>query len=282
MSGSESVVVIGTGAAGRSAAKALAASGHQVTVVERDRVGGTCLWRGCIPKKALYVAARAVRDARRARQYRSRVRRHPRRLVRRSSHGSGTPRSHSPATKKRCLWLAASDCSVAAHDSCPRPQSLSMTKCFRRTTSCSRRVRSPSSSTIPGAELADTSDDALRFPTPPRSLIIVGGGFIAMEMAGIFASFGTQVQVVERGPRVLSMLDESLARVATSRLAEMGVCFHMDSSAARNLRHRRAAVGTCGPRWSKRGGTRLRASHLRHRTSPRVRRPRSGEGRNTA
>ena len=69
MSGTESVLVIGTGAAGRSAAKSLAASGYSVTVVERDRVGGTCLWRGCIPKKALYTAARAVRDARRSAQF---------------------------------------------------------------------------------------------------------------------------------------------------------------------------------------------------------------------
>ena len=51
MSSSESVVVIGSGAAGRAAAKSLATSGHQVTVVESDRVGGTCLWRGCIAQE---------------------------------------------------------------------------------------------------------------------------------------------------------------------------------------------------------------------------------------
>jgi dihydrolipoamide dehydrogenase len=81
---------------------------------------------------------------------------------------------------------------------------------------------------VPGAHLADTSEDALRYASPPQSLVIVGGGFIAMELAGIFASFGTRIDVVERGPRVLSMLDPALASVATSRLVEMGVRFHTE------------------------------------------------------
>ncbi len=132
---------------------------------------------------------------------------------------------------------------------------------------------------VPGAELADTSEDALRFPAPPRSLVIVGGGFIAMEMAGIFASFGTHVHVVERGPRVLSMLDASLARVATARLSEMGVRFHVDSS----LQRISGAAGQLSARVARQEATerrsRLRARHLRHRSPSGVRRPRPGRGR---
>ncbi len=79
----------------------------------------------------------------------------------------------------------------------------------------------PGQSRVP--TLADTSDDALRYPAPPRSLVIVGGGFIAMELAGIFASFGTRIDIIVRGPRVLPMLDPALAHVAASRLAGMGV-----------------------------------------------------------
>ena len=86
---------------------------------------------------------------------------------------------------------------------------------------------------IEGAELADTSEDALRYPAPPRTLTIVGGGFIAMELAGIFASFGTRIDIIERGQRVLSMIDPALAHVAASRLARMGVRFHTGASLSR-------------------------------------------------
>ncbi len=211
MSGNESVVVIGAGAAGRSAAKALAASGHRVTVIERDRVGGTCLWRGCIPKKALYVAARAVREARRAGQYGvdcRDVRVDWPEVLAWKWHAqesfAGDQEALLTARGIRLLCGSArfvSESSVAVGDEVLSPDHLVLAT-----------GSVPVIPDVPGADLADTSEDALRFPAPPRSLVIVGGGFIAMEMAGIFASFGTQVHVVERGPRVLSMLDASLAR----------------------------------------------------------------------
>jgi len=78
---------------------------------------------------------------------------------------------------------------------------------------------------IPGAELADTSEDALRYPEIPKSLAIVGGGFIAMEMAGIYASFGSRVTVVTRPERVLEMLDPELADTAVRCLSGLGVKF---------------------------------------------------------
>ena len=78
---------------------------------------------------------------------------------------------------------------------------------------------------IPGAELADTSEDALRYPEIPKSLAIVGGGFIAMEMAGIYASFGSRVTVVTRPDRVLEMLDPELAETAVRCLSGLGVEF---------------------------------------------------------
>ena len=232
MSGNESVVVIGAGAAGRSAAKALAASGHRVTVIERDRVGGTCLWRGCIPKKALYVAARAVREARRAGQYGvdcRDVRVDWPEVLAWKWHAqesfAGDQEALLTARGIRLLCGSArfvSESSIAVGDEVLSPDHLVLAT-----------GSVPVIPDVPGADLADTSEDALRFPAPPRSLVIVGGGFIALEMAGIFASFGTQVHVVERGPRVLSMLDASLARVATARLSEMGVRFHVDSSLQR-------------------------------------------------
>ncbi len=57
-----SAFVIGAGTAGTKAARELAAAGVEVTVADPLEPGGTCIWRGCIPKKALYEAARSLRD----------------------------------------------------------------------------------------------------------------------------------------------------------------------------------------------------------------------------
>ena len=166
MSGSESVVVIGSGAAGRAAAKDLAASGRQVTVVERDRVGGTCLWRGCIPKKALYVAARAVRDARRAGQYGvdcGDVRVDWPEVLAWKWHAqesfAGDQEALLTARGIRLLCGSArfvSETSVVVGD-----EVVSADHLVLATGSV------PVIPDIPGAELADTSEGALRFPAPP-------------------------------------------------------------------------------------------------------------------
>jgi pyruvate/2-oxoglutarate dehydrogenase complex dihydrolipoamide dehydrogenase (E3) component len=79
---------------------------------------------------------------------------------------------------------------------------------------------------MPGIEFADTSADALRYPELPKSIVIVGGGFIALEFAGIFSAFGVDVTVITRPERILDMLDEEFADAAQKRLAEEGVRFH--------------------------------------------------------
>jgi len=231
MGGSDSVVVIGTGAAGRAAAKELATAGCEVTAVEHDRVGGTCLWTGCIPKKALYTAARAVRDISRAKQFGvdcSAVTVDWPEVLAWKWHAqeSFAGDQEHLLTDRGIRLLKGTARFVSESEIAVGDEVISADHFVIATGSL------PVIPQVPGAELADTSTDALRYPEPPRSMVIVGGGFIAMELAAIFASFGTRVDVVERGPRVLSMLDPALARVATARLSEMGVTFHAESRLA--------------------------------------------------
>jgi pyruvate/2-oxoglutarate dehydrogenase complex dihydrolipoamide dehydrogenase (E3) component len=81
---------------------------------------------------------------------------------------------------------------------------------------------------IPGIGLADTSNDALGYPVLPDSLLIIGGGFIALEFAAVFATFGVRLTIVSSGPRPLEMLDPDIAAVAVSRLQALGVEFWSD------------------------------------------------------
>lgn len=221
-----SVVVIGSGAAGTSAARALASSGFDVTVIERGKVGGTCLWRGCMPKKALCVAARAQRERIRSEQF-----------------GLGGCATSFDWPMVLAWKWHAQETYAGDQETGFRERGIKLLKGTARFTSPdiidvdgveplhpdhvviatgSRPVLPP----LDGIGLADTSDDAIGYPEPPASLLIVGGGYIAMEFAAIYASFGTAVSVVTRGLRVLMTLDGETAGIARLHLAQLGGVIH--------------------------------------------------------
>jgi len=219
-----SVLVIGSGAAGSSAARTLAGLGWDVTIVERGKVGGTCLWRGCIPKKALYTAARAVREARRAEQFGvscGDVEVDWQGVLAWKWHAQETFAGDQRAIlEARGIRLVVGSAHFASPD-----EVIVADETFRPDHVVLATGSVPRMPVVPGIERADDSDGALRFPSVPATLAIVGGGFIALELAGIFTSFGSAVTVIERGPRILGMLDAELAEVARRRLESYGVTF---------------------------------------------------------
>ncbi|MBW6467792.1 MAG: dihydrolipoyl dehydrogenase family protein [Anaerosomatales bacterium] len=221
MASDKRVVVIGSGAAGTAAARTLAAAGWSVTVVERDRVGGTCLWTGCMPKKALYTSARARRSAARAEMFG---------LEGIKSFDWQTVLAwkwHSQETyagdqesglAERGITLLKGDAHFVSTDA--------LEVDGRRLTFDHAVIATGSRPEMPpveGIELADTSADALSYREPPSSLLVVGGGFVGIELATVYASFGTEVTIITSGPRPLGMLDEEVASVALRRLERMGV-----------------------------------------------------------
>jgi len=220
----QNVVVIGSGAAGSGAARALATAGWRVTMIERDRVGGTCLWRGCMPKKALYTSAKMMRFARDADRF---------------GIDLGEPSADWQAVlawkwhaqesyagdqegilADRDIELVRGDARFASADSIMVDgREISMDACVLATGSVPREMG------IPGEELADTSETALRYPELPKHLVIIGGGYIGMEFAGIFASLGSKVTVVMRDAEPLPALDPDAVAVARRRLEHVGVRF---------------------------------------------------------
>ncbi len=216
-----SAVVIGSGAAGTGAARTLAAGGWDVTVVERGRVGGTCLWHGCMPKKALYNAARARRTAGRAEMFG---------LTPSSDfdwqevlawkwHAQETYAGDQEAGfADRGIRLARGDAVFVGPDAVEvNGERLPFDRAVIATGS--RSLRPP----VEGIELADTSDEALTYPSPPASLLVVGGGFIGVELATVYASFGSTVTLLTSTSRLLEMLDEDVAGIAAARLQRAGV-----------------------------------------------------------
>lgn len=218
------IVVIGSGAAGTAAARALAATGWDVTVIERGKVGGTCLWHGCMPKKALFNAAKAQRLGLRAEEF-----------------GLG-PYDGSFDWPAVLGWKwHAQETYAGDQEAGFESRGIRLVRGDARFVSASAieaggkllefehaivaTGSTPSLPPIAGIELADTSDDALGYADVPRELLIMGGGFIALEFAGIYATFGSKVTVVSSGPRPLEMADPDTAAVAVRHLERMGVEF---------------------------------------------------------
>lgn len=221
---SRSVVVIGGGTAGSACARKLAREGWDVTVVESDRLGGLCLWRGCVPKKALYQCAAVMRTVQQAEQY---------------GIGACEPSAdwqgvlawkwHSEVSYAGDQRGILDDAGAKVIEGAARFIEPNVLQVDDTRLTADHFVIATGSEPIlpdiPGIELADTSDQLLRIDDVPESLAIVGSGYVGMEMAGIFASFGTRVTVVSRSDRVLEMLDPELADVAARRLSSMGVRF---------------------------------------------------------
>lgn len=222
MSDKAPVLVIGSGAAGTAAARYLARHDVRPLVVESDRLGGTSLWRGCIPNKALYTSAAALRFSRKVESF-------------------GVDCSASGDWQGALAWK------WHTQETCARDQEDRYTSSGIEVVHGTARFVSPESvevdgvrheaehfviatgsepfvpADLPGRDLVDTSDDALHYPSVPKRLVVVGGGFVAAELGSVFATFGSQVTILTAADRLLEMLDSTLSEVATRRLEALGV-----------------------------------------------------------
>ena len=237
MNRGDHVLIIGAGTAGTRVARTLAGAGWRVTVVEHGQFGGNCLWNGCVPKKALYTAAQTRREAGEA--ARMGFAGGPAELdwTRLMAWKSEMQRAYAGDQEGILRGLGAevvrsearflSPDEVSAGGATYRPSHVLVA-------TGSRPLRPP----LPGSALADTSDDALAYPARPATLAIIGGGYIAMEFAGIYAAFGTAVTVVVRGGDVLKGFDPEAAALAQAGLEGLGVSLllHTETRAIEGVR----------------------------------------------
>jgi pyruvate/2-oxoglutarate dehydrogenase complex dihydrolipoamide dehydrogenase (E3) component len=233
-------IIIGTGQAGKPLAGALAEAGWKTAIVERGRVGGTCLIDGCTPTKTLVASARVAHLARRAAEYgvdvggveidMPRVRQRKREVVDRFSAGSerGMLRQETlELVKGDARFIEPHAVEVRLSDGGVRR--LTADRIF---INAGARPRVPP---IPGLVrgLYLDSTSILELGDVPEHLVVLGGGFIGLEFAQMFRRFGAQVTIVEAGGQIAGREDADVAEAITGILREDGITVHTGMEATR-------------------------------------------------
>ena len=216
--------VIGAGSGGVRAARIAAGHGAKVMVAEEFRIGGTCVIRGCVPKKLMVYASRFADDFEDAEGYGWTVQ--PpvfdwRKLVdakeREITRLSGLYRTN---LAKAGVEIIEAGATVAGPQSVKLRDGRTISARHILIATGALPVMEPH---VPGIEHAISSNEVFDLPEFPQRLVITGGGYIAVEFASLFARLGSKVTLCMRGDNVLRGFDEDIRNGLRDALAHAGV-----------------------------------------------------------
>jgi pyruvate/2-oxoglutarate dehydrogenase complex dihydrolipoamide dehydrogenase (E3) component len=218
-------IIIGTGQAGPALARRLAGVGMTVAIVERGRFGGTCVNTGCTPTKALVASAYAMHMARRGADYgfsagdivvdMKRVKARKDEIAGRSTRGV----ERSLKKLKNCTVYEGHARFRSAHEIEVGSELLQSEKIFLNV---GGRAAVPE---IPGLDTIDylTNSSMMDVDFLPRHLVVLGGSYIGLEFGQMYRRFGSQVTIVEVGPRLVPREDEEVSREIAAMLGREGI-----------------------------------------------------------
>ncbi|MFY8154562.1 MAG: FAD-dependent oxidoreductase, partial [Hyphomicrobiales bacterium] len=227
--------VIGAGSGGTRAARIAAGHGARVMIAEEDRIGGTCVIRGCVPKKLFVYASRFAEDVEDAAGFgwtvptpsfdwptlRDAVANEVSRLsglYRKGLNGAGVTIREERATvvDAHTVRLASSGETIRARH-------------ILVATGGWPAFDPP----IPGGELGISSNEIFHLPSLPKRMLVVGGGYIALEFASLFVRLGVEVTVLHRGDNVLRGFDEDIRNRLRDALDHAGIRFRLGCTVER-------------------------------------------------
>ncbi|MBM4465211.1 MAG: dihydrolipoyl dehydrogenase [Chloroflexi bacterium] len=235
------MVIIGGGPGGYVAAIRAAQLGAKVALVEKDRVGGTCLNRGCIPTKALVRSVEALQLVDKAPSFGviveepafdfARIMAHKDEVVARLVGGvEGLLKAYKVEVVSGMATIPKPGLVLVK----PASGALSPTSNLQPLTSKNIIIATgsvPARPPIAGLDAPGvlTSTEVLELAEMPDSLAVIGGGVIGLEFASIFHALGTRVTVLEMLPTLLPTVDGELARRYKSHLQQAGVEVHLQA-----------------------------------------------------
>ena len=221
--------VIGAGSGGVRASRMAAADGARVAICESSRIGGTCVLRGCIPKKLLVYAAHFHHDFEDSVAYGWQPH-HP-------THDWGTliARKDEELDRLNGIYInLLNSAGVDIHEGHGRLLDAHTVRVGQHAFTADKILIAtggwPYVLDIPGGEHAITSNEALDLTERPRRILIVGGGYIAVEFAGIFAGLGSEVTMVIRAEELLRGFDDDLRVELAQAMSRQGVEIHTRSN----------------------------------------------------
>src|SRR5580692_5396728 len=216
--------VIGGGSGGVRAARIAAEHGARVMLAEEYRLGGTCVIRGCIPKKLLVYASRfhgEFEDAagfgwtvpQASFDWATLIANKDREIARlEAAYGATLNKAGVKVAKSRAALVDPHTVQLASGERVRAAYVLIATG------------GTPSyGDPIPGIEHAITSNEAFHLPELPRRVVVQGGGYIAVEFAGIFAGLGSQVTLVYRGENILRGFDDEVREHVRADMVKRGI-----------------------------------------------------------
>ena len=221
------IVILGGGSGGYAAALRSAQLGKTVALIEKDKLGGTCLHRGCIPTKALLHSAEVADVTREAAQFgvvaqfgsidMNQVNKYRDGIVDRLFKGlTGL------VTSKNVTVVAGDGRLTGPRTVTVNGDTYTGTDVVLATGSYSR--------SLPGLEIGGrviTSEQALQLDFVPNKVIVLGGGVIGVEFASIWKSFGTEVTIVEGLPHLVPNEDESVSKALERAFRKRNIDFKL-------------------------------------------------------
>ena len=223
------LIVIGAGSGGLAAAKRAASYGAKVAIIEVDKIGGTCVIRGCVPKKLMVYAANNRRNMFSSEGYglinkeisfKSNILlKNVREEVSRLSelHSNSLKKLNVKVFEGFGRFLNQHTVEVV----CPKTKNI-LEKLSAKKILISVGGK-PKKLDIPGKEFTWSSDDIFQLKDFPKKLLIVGGGYIACEFASIFKNLGTEVTQLIRGEHLLNGFDKDLSNCLKKSMTSLGI-----------------------------------------------------------
>jgi glutathione reductase (NADPH) len=215
--------VIGAGSGGVRASRIAASHGAKVAVAEEYRVGGTCVIRGCVPKKLLVYGSHFAEDLADARRFgwntegatfdwptlRDNVAAEVDRLE--GLYGQTLDNNKVSVFRERAVVTGPNSVRLASGKEVSAANILIATGAW------------PGMPDIPGAELGITSNEVFHLPALPKRAVIAGAGYIANEFAGIFNELGVEVTLATRGDKMLRSYDQEIVEKLLGMSREKGI-----------------------------------------------------------
>ena len=225
------LIAIGAGSGGLAVAEKAAQLGRRVAVIERTKLGGTCVNNGCVPKKVMWYAAdlaHAVDDA----------------------NAFGIPASRGTTDWQKLVagrqaYIArineywdgyVDDSGITRIDGEARFVDARTIEVNGRAFTADHIVVAtggrPIVPPVPGAELGITSDGFFELAEQPRRVAIIGAGYIGVELAGVLRALGSEVSVVALEARVLETFDDMVSDVLMAEMRKQGIELHLSFQVA--------------------------------------------------